>query len=317
MNASQRAASGSVTLVAGQTTAVPDGPWVVSVPGPYDVSALVLGADDRVAGDGDLVFWNQPTAPGVRLTASQLRVDPRSLRGGARRVLVLVSSTDAVTALGRLPAPALALADVDGRVVARFTATGLGRETVLQVAELYRHGPGWKLRALGAGYADGLAGLARDFGVDVDEEPAQRPAPEDPAGVRVAVVALSNRERSGRGLAALAPEPRLGAAAQAHNDDMVARGFFAHEAPDGSSVADRVRLAGYPYSLVAENIAAGQRTPEEVVQGWMDSPGHRANLLHPDVREIGVGFTEGGELGTMWTQVFGRQQERAGLTPGR
>ena len=185
MSAPQRAAAGGTSLVAGQTTAVPAGPGVVSVTGPYDVSALVLGADDRVAGDGDLVFFNQPAAPGVVLAGSQLRVDPRSLRAGARRVLVLASSTDAATALGRLPSPVLTLTGADGRPLARYRATGLGSETVLQVAELYRHGPGWKLRALGAGYADGLAGLARDFGVDVDEDPA--------AAARGAVVALSNR----------------------------------------------------------------------------------------------------------------------------
>ena len=74
-----------------------------------------------------------------------------------------------------------------------------------QVAELSRHGPAWELRALGAGCADGLAELARDFGVDVEEEPA----PDVPA----AVVALSNRERSARGLAVLTPEPRLAVAA--------------------------------------------------------------------------------------------------------
>lgn len=120
------------------------------------------------------------------------------------------------------------------------------------------------------------------------------------------VVRLTNAERRSHGLVALTAEPRLAAAAQAHNDDMVARAYFAHESPEGGSVADRVRAAGYVYGVVAENIAAGQRTPQEVVAGWMDSPGHRANLLNRDVRQIGVGFTVGGSYGTMWTQVFGR-----------
>ena len=71
-------------------------------------------------------------------------------------------------------------------------------------------------------------------------------------------------------------------------------------------MADRVRAAGYPYAVVAENLAAGQRTAAEVVQGWLDSPGHRRNLLSPDVTQIGVAHAVGGEHGTLWTQVFGR-----------
>ena len=86
---------------------------------------------------------------------------------------------------------------------------------------------------------------------------------------------------------------------------MVASDFFAHEGPEGDTVADRVTAAGYRYSVVAENIAAGQRTPDEVVDGWMHSPGHRANILNPDVRQIGVGLNHRGRLGTIWTQVFG------------
>ena len=223
-------------------------------------------------------------------------VDPERLRAGAERVVVLASPQDTVTALGRLPAPVLVVSAGHAEV-ARFVPAGLTTETVVQLAEVYRRSGVWKLRALGAGYADGLAGLLRDVGVQVDEEPGRGRLDE--------VVALTNRRRAEHGLGPLAWADRLAAAAQAHNEDMVRRGFFAHESPDGRSVADRVRAAGYDYRVVAENLAAGQRTPEEVVQGWMDSPGHRANLLHPDVREIGVAFAEGGAYGTTWTQVFG------------
>lgn len=290
-------------LPAGATVPLPDGPWLLSVAGSVDVSALVLGEDGNVAGDADLVFYNAPAAPGVRLRARTVEIDAGSLRRGAVRVVVVASPEHEGGSLGR---PSLTVQAVAGPVLARFVPTALTTETVVQLAEVYRHRGGWKLRALGAGYDDGLAGLVRDFGVQVDDEQPAHPAP-GAARLVDEVVTLTNRERTSLGLAALTAEQRLTAAAQAHNDDMVARGFFAHESPDGASVADRVRRQGYPYRLVAENIAAGQRTAAEVVQGWLDSPGHRRNLLHPDAREIGVGYTEGGSYGTTWTQVFGRR----------
>ena len=86
---------------------------------------------------------------------------------------------------------------------------------------------------------------------------------------------------------------------------MVRRGFFAHENPDGQQVWDRAVAVGYAYRKVAENIAAGQRSAEEVVLGWMHSPGHRANILDAELSQIGVGRVEGGPYGVYWTQVFG------------
>ena len=119
------------------------------------------------------------------------------------------------------------------------------------------------------------------------------------------VVDRTNAERARHGLRALTVDQRLAAAAQAHSADMVRRGFFAHESPDGRQVWDRAVAAGYAYRKVAENIAAGQRTAEEVVRGWMGSPGHRANILDGDLTQIGVGRADGGSYGVYWTQVFG------------
>ncbi len=277
-------------LAAGANTGLPDGPWSLTASGPVDLSAVVLSADGKVRSDLDLVFWNQPAAPGVRLAAGAVVLDPDRLRAGAERVVVLASSEDTVTPLGRVAAPAL-LVRAGHTEVARFVAAGLTSETVVQLAEVYRREGRWKLRALGAGYADGLAGLVRDFGVRVDN------APVGGGGPLGEVVALTNRRRAEHGLGPLAWADRLAAAAQAHNDDMVRRGFFAHESPDGRSVADRVRSAGYDHRVVAENIAAGQRTTAEVVRGWMDSPVHRANSPHADVREIASAPTVGGAYG--------------------
>lgn len=313
----------TVDLGAGANRPLPPGPVELTVPGPFDLSALVLSDDGKVAGDADFVFFNQPVAPGVRLSAGSVTVDPAGLRRGAVRVVLLVSPADLTTPFARLPIPTMTVSS-RGAPSARFHAVGLGAETVVQLGEVYRHGGGWKLRAIGQGYADGLAGLARDFGVVVDDDgsapPATPPpAPRSPAtppppppppvpgrgGLSAEVVAATNVERARFGLPALTVEPRLALAAQAHGEDMVARRFFSHDSPDGRSVADRVLAAGYHYSVVAENIAAGQRTAPEVVDGWMNSPGHRKNILSRDVSQIGIGFATGGEYGTMWVQVFG------------
>ncbi len=280
-------------LSPGQTVPLPVGPWSLCVPGPFDLSVVVLGEDGRVSGDADLVFFGAPVGAGVRLRGDAVEVAPQSLRPGAVRLVLLASAQDGRTPFARLPVPAL---EVPG--VAVFVPVGLSSETVVQVAEVYRRGSGWKLRALGAGYADGLAGLAREFGVEVDDDGT--------GGLADQVVAETNRRRAEHGLPALVADPRLRAAAERHNDDMATRGFFAHDSPDGRSVADRVQAAGYAYAVVAENLAAGQRAAPEVVQGWLDSPGHRRNLLSPDVTQIGVAHAEGGEHGTLWTQVFGR-----------
>ncbi|MFC8427242.1 CAP domain-containing protein [Streptomyces sp. NPDC057253] len=499
-------------LVPGGNLPLPEGAVTVRVAGPFDVSALVTDEGGKVRGDADFVFYNQPSAPGIRLTGDTLTVDPRRLRAGAARVTVVVSAADPAAVLGRLPVPVLEVARVSGGPLARFTPSRPRQETVLLLAELYRRGDGWKLRALGQGYADGLAGLARDFGVDVLEEtptatgaaasvttgagrpttarpahpaapgspahglpaapapptqrfpsaprrasepyprppappsppptpPAPRPTPssptrspdldtfltlvnsarttagsppvtldprlteaahshasamasagrlgvEGPDGVSVfqrvtatgyayitvgehlvsgprnpaefveyclrteqprrtlrdaafthaglayvsrgrsgdtywtalwarplttadlartadEVVVLTNRERAKAGLPPLAVDHHLAGAAQAYSTDMAARAFYSHTSPEGTQPWDRAAAAGSTRRSIGENIACGQRSAGEVVEGWMNSPGHRANILKPGFTHIGVGFAGGGPAGTYWTQLFG------------
>ncbi|MGX1567278.1 CAP domain-containing protein [Streptomyces sp. NPDC055506] len=475
-------------LVPGGNLALPGGAVTVRVPGPFDVSALITDDSGKVGGDGDFVFYNQPAAPGAVLRGGTLTVDPARLRAGAARVTVAVSPAEPGTALGRLPSPTLHVTDAAGRPLTRFTPPRPRQETVLLLAELYRRGDRWKLRALGQGYADGLAGVARDFGVDVADDtapsgpggarpgpldggarqaalapvagqarvpaarhgtvtgpagraahspgpPAYAPAAPDPHGFvalvnsaraeagspqatldarlasaarehaaamamtgrlgiesrdgvsvyqRVtgagyayltigehlvsgprspaefvayclrtdtarrtlldpafthtglahvhdgpsgdtywtalwagpftpdglratasAVTDLTNRERARAGLPPLAVDPLLTTAAQAHSADMVARAFYSHTAPDGSQPWDRATAAGSARRSIGENIACGQRSPADVVEGWMNSPGHRANILKPGFTHIGVGFAGGGRAGTYWTQLFG------------
>ncbi|MFD0415329.1 CAP domain-containing protein [Streptomyces sp. NPDC127108] len=468
-------------LVAGGNLPLPDGPLTLRVPGPFDLSVLITGDSGKVAGDADFVFYNQPAASGARLSGDTVTVDARRLRPGASRVTVVVSPAEPGTPLGRLPAIALQVNGVRGEAVARFTPPRAQHETVLLLAEIYRRGTGWKLRALGQGYADGLAGVARDFGLDVaDDTPPPAPAPTPPrppaptsprsappppaahrtpapppphaavhpartaphppppptadlfltlvnsararAGVppvrfdarlteaarahaasmaargelgsegadgvslhqrvtaggfaylaigehlvsgprtpadfldyclgddhsrrtvlerayshvgvasvpharsgdvfwtalwaepyspqglaRTAadVLARTNAHRAAAGLRPLAPDPRLTAAAQAHSADMIARAFYSHTAPDGSEPWHRAAAAGSAHRAVGENIACGQRSAAEVVEGWMNSPGHRANILKPTFTHLGVGFAGGGSAGTYWTQLFG------------
>ncbi|EKX63886.1 CAP domain-containing protein [Streptomyces ipomoeae] len=447
-------------LVPGGNLPLPSGTLTIRVPGPFDVSALITDDTGKVRGDTDFVFYNQPTAPGAHLTAETLTVTPTALRAGATRVTVAISPADPGTPLGQLPAPTLQVTGPTGQSVARFTPPRPQRETVLLLAELYRRGPAWRLRALGQGYADGLAGVARDFGVDVIEdasssrpasapgEPRDQPSltravihtpthsvsptsqdaltlinsarasagsppvtlnprlttaarshattmaarnrlssegtdglsvyqritaggyayltigehlvsgprtpaefvdyclsdaqarrtlcdprhneagmahapnhragtvfwtalwaqPFTPAGLdRTAaeVIALTNAERAAAGLRPLSSDRLLTSAAQAHSTDMVARNFYSHTSPDGSEPWHRAAAAGSTRRSIGENIACGQRSAAEVVLGWMNSPGHRANILKPDFTHMGVGFAGGGAAGTYWTQLFG------------
>ncbi|MFI2436047.1 CAP domain-containing protein [Streptomyces sp. NPDC018693] len=416
-------------LVPGSNAPLPHGVLALRVPGPFDLSALITDDSGRVRGDGDFVFYNQPAVPGARLHGDTLTLEPGRLRTGATRVTVVAGPADPGTPLARLPVPTLHVTDPRGRPLARFVPPPVRQETLLLLAEVYRRNGVWKLRAIGQGYADGLAGLARDFGVDVVEDEADpdgflplvnraraaagSPAltldarlasaagahaaamasagrlgveggdgvslyqrvtaagyaylavgehlvsgprshaefvdyclggerlrwilhdpvftdvgvarvvggpsgdsywtalwarPLTPGGldrVEAEVVELTNRERVRAGLRPLAAEGPLGSAARAYCADMAARAFYSHTSPEGTQPWDRAAAAGSTRRTIGENIACGQRSPAEVVEGWMDSPGHRANILKPEFTHIGVGFAGGGPAGTYWTQLFG------------
>jgi hypothetical protein len=121
------------------------------------------------------------------------------------------------------------------------------------------------------------------------------------------VVRLVNQERAARGIAALVRNSSLDAAARRHSDDMANGNFFSHTGSDGSSAGDRIFATGYRWIAYGENIAAGHRTPAEVVAAWMNSDGHRRNILDPGFKEIGVALVlrPGTTYGYYWTQEFG------------
>jgi uncharacterized protein YkwD len=134
-------------------------------------------------------------------------------------------------------------------------------------------------------------------------------ASQGAAKAEAAVRCLVNQQRSAAGVRALRYSPKAARAAQRHTDDMVHRHYFSHVSPGGSTVGDRARSAGMPYRSIGENIAGGQRTPARVVRAWMNSAEHRANILNPGFRVLGVGVARqgaGGFSGATWTQVFAR-----------
>ncbi|MBK3637924.1 CAP domain-containing protein [Streptomyces sp. MBT97] len=118
------------------------------------------------------------------------------------------------------------------------------------------------------------------------------------------VIALVNEERSKAGCGPLTEDPQLRRSAQGHSDDMAARDFFDHVNPDGADPGQRITAAGYRWSTYGENIAKGQQTAESVMTSWMNSEGHRANILNCSFKNIGIGIHDGSG-GPWWTQNFG------------
>ncbi|WP_185558732.1 MULTISPECIES: TerD family protein [unclassified Streptomyces] len=159
----------------------------VAAPVRLDVSALLLTADGKVRSDADFIFFNQPSGPGVAYRSGggaapdSVTVDTSAVPPGIERIVV-TASPDAAgqTFQGIEPTATVRNAD-GGAVIASFTPPQLATETALVVVEIYLRGGVWKVRAVGQGYANGLAGIATDFGVSVDEEPAPAAAVSPPA----------------------------------------------------------------------------------------------------------------------------------------
>ncbi|MFG2992590.1 TerD family protein [Streptomyces sp. NPDC048257] len=160
----------------------------VAAPVRLDVSALLLTADGKVRSDADFIFFNQPTGPGVTYrsgggsTPDSITVDTGAVPPGIERIVVTASPDAAGQSFqGIEPTATVRNADGGGAVIAAFTPPQLGTETALVVVEIYQRGGVWKVRAVGQGYANGLAGIATDFGVSVEEEPAPAQAVAPPA----------------------------------------------------------------------------------------------------------------------------------------
>jgi uncharacterized protein YkwD len=122
------------------------------------------------------------------------------------------------------------------------------------------------------------------------------------------VLALVNDSRRQGGCDDLTLDRRLIEAANAHAADMARRGYFAHRSPGGADAGDRVQDAGYRWSRYGENIARGQDSAHEVVDGWLHSPEHRANIMDCDLHQMGVGLAFADDRTPYWVQDFATPQ---------
>ncbi|GLY28280.1 CAP domain-containing protein [Kineosporia sp. NBRC 101731] len=118
------------------------------------------------------------------------------------------------------------------------------------------------------------------------------------------VLSIVNTKRAAAGCKALKLNSKLTAAAQSHSEDMAKNNYFDHNSQDGRSPFDRMSDAGYKFGAAAENIAMGQQTPADVMDSWMNSAGHKANILNCTYTEMGLGYAVGNGS-PYWTQTFG------------
>jgi len=126
-----------------------------------------------------------------------------------------------------------------------------------------------------------------------------------PAGIAGQILTLVNAQRAKAGCKAVALDPRLTAAAAGHAQDMATNDYFSHTSRDGRTLVDRITATGYPIPR-SENIAAGQPTVAAVMDAWMGSAGHRANILDCSTVAMGAARAQGGTYGIYWVQDFGR-----------
>lgn len=141
-------------------------------------------------------------------------------------------------------------------------------------------------------------------------QPSASPAPSAPTQQtsisewEQQVVDLVNAERAKAGLRPLEVDAKLTQAARAKSADMRDRNYFSHQSPTYGSPFEMMDAFSISYRTAGENIAAGQRSPQAVMDAWMNSPGHRQNILNPNYTRIGVGLVQGGSYGYYWTQLF-------------
>ncbi|MFB7473744.1 TerD family protein [Kitasatospora sp. NPDC056184] len=155
----------------------------VTAPKALDVSGLLLTDAGKVRSDDDFVFYNAPNGPGVTHrpaaagTPDAIIVDTAAVPAGITKIVVTASPDEAGATFAGIEPTATVRDAASGQVLVTFTPPPLSRETALIVVEVYRRNGAWKVRAVGQGYADGLAGIATDFGVSVDDQSAAAPAP--------------------------------------------------------------------------------------------------------------------------------------------
>ena len=215
-------------------------------------------------------------------------------------------------------------AGYEPRVVSEIAARAEGDVASVVAAWRESEGPpaqdliGPDYREIGVGVSlEGTPLYVVLFGLSWEDFFREKTAPfADLERMRREMLARVNRERTGRGLAPLRRQPRLDDAAEAHARDMFARRYYSHDTPEGKSAMDRMQAAGYRARYAGENIARGQYSVEEVMDGWMESKTHRDHLLSPVFDDVGFGLAFGKNPGgheILWVQNFGRPKGRERL----
>lgn len=145
----------------------------------------------------------------------------------------------------------------------------------------------------------------------VAQPPAQPSTPAAPTGtapgtgtVEAQVLQLVNAERGKAGLSALTMNGTLSSVAKTKASDMRDKNYFSHDSPTYGSPFDMMKQFGISYSYAGENIAAGQQTAQAVMTAWMNSPGHRQNIMSPNFTQMGIGYSPGGNMSPYWSQMF-------------
>jgi uncharacterized protein YkwD len=231
-------------------------------------------------------------------------------RAALRRDIANVDQAEAVARAEKAGYSAKAMAEVfahaDGSVE---EVTGFLRE---HGGATWRNLMGRDFRDLGVGVAviDDVPLYVFVLGISWEDYSAGRAEEyRDLPAMRREMLQRVNAERRRRDLSALRPTPVLDRIAQAYAEDMLKRSFYGHESPEGQTVRERAIGAGYRLTAVGENVASGQPTIEVVMDGWMASDKHRANLLSKVFTEAGSGLAIGKNRSgyqMIWVQVFGR-----------
>jgi uncharacterized YkwD family protein len=168
---------------------------------------------------------------------------------------------------------------------------------------------------------DTLWGISQKFGIDLPQLMNENPQIQDPSSLKSGdtvnvphmedisseenkVLELVNRERAKQGLQMLTGNSELTRVARKKCQDMINKNYFAHESPTYGSPFQMMEAEGIRFSAAGENIAKGQRSADEVMSAWMNSPGHRSNIMSPAYTELGVGMAKDKNGSLYWTQLF-------------
>ncbi len=159
--------------------------------------------------------------------------------------------------------------------------------------------------ALLSGSLVGLVGVSPATANTPMDNPPSALLAQAETSIPDALLTLVNAERQRAGVAPLRLNDKLATAAQRHAEDMAATRNLSHQGSDGSTLRSRIEATGYGWTAIGENVAMGQPSPEAVMRSWMNSSGHRRNVLNPNFQELGVGYAEGGGR-PYWVQVFAK-----------